>query len=61
MDRHRSRPTHPAAHHHEAPQGKKANGDPHLVPLTSQAITALENVRTLSGHGRYVAPLYPDL
>jgi integrase len=34
----------------------KTNGRPHLVPLASQALTALEEIRPLTGHGTYVFP-----
>lgn len=34
----------------------KANGRPHFVPLSRQALALLEEVRPLSGHGRYVFP-----
>ncbi len=34
----------------------KLNGRPHLVPLASQALAILADVRPLSGHGRFVFP-----
>ncbi len=34
----------------------KANGRPHLVPLASQALALLADLRPLTGHGRYVFP-----
>jgi integrase len=30
--------------------------EPHLVPLSSQAVAILRDVKTLTGHGRYVFP-----
>ena len=35
---------------------QKINGRPHLVPLAPQALAALEELRPLTGHGRYVFP-----
>ena len=35
---------------------EKINGRPHLVPLAPQALDVLEELRPLSGHGRYVFP-----
>jgi integrase len=35
---------------------QKINGRPHLVPLVPQALAALEELRPLTGHGRYVFP-----
>ena len=35
---------------------EKANGRPHLVPLARQAVVILEDLRPLTGHGRYVFP-----
>ena len=35
---------------------EKINGRPHLVPLAPQALEVLEELRPLSGHGRYVFP-----
>ena len=35
---------------------QKVNGRPHFVPLAPQALTALKEMRSLSGHGRYVFP-----
>jgi len=32
----------------------KANGDPHVVPLASQAIAILKELQPITGHGRYV-------
>lgn len=32
----------------------KLNGRPHLVPLATQAVTALRDIQPLTGHGRYV-------
>jgi integrase len=34
----------------------KVNGRPHLVPLASQALAILDDLRPLTGHGRYVFP-----
>lgn len=34
----------------------KLNGRPHLVPLPAQAVAILEDLRPLTGHGRYVFP-----
>lgn len=34
----------------------KLNGRPHLVPLAPQALAILEELRPLTGHGRYVFP-----
>jgi integrase len=34
----------------------KINGRPHLVPLAPQALAALEEIRPLTGHGRFVFP-----
>ncbi len=34
----------------------KTNGRPHLVPLAAQALAVLEDLRPLTGHGRYVFP-----
>lgn len=34
----------------------KTNGRPHLVPLSTQALTVLEELRPLTGHGRFVFP-----
>jgi integrase len=34
----------------------KVNGRPHLVPLAPQALAVLEDLRPLTGHGRYVFP-----
>lgn len=34
----------------------KMNGRPHLVPLAKQALQVLEELRPLTGHGRYVFP-----
>lgn len=35
---------------------EKANGAPHLVPLAPQALKVLEELRPLTGHGRYLFP-----
>lgn len=35
---------------------EKANGIPHLVPLAPQALAIFEELRPLTGHGRYVFP-----
>jgi integrase len=37
-------------------KAEKANGPPHLVPLASQAVTVLSDLRPLTGSGRYVFP-----
>ena len=34
----------------------KVNGRPHMVPLAAQALAVLAELRTLTGHGRYVFP-----
>lgn len=34
----------------------KLNGRPHLVPLAPQALVILDELRPLTGHGRYVFP-----
>lgn len=34
----------------------KVNGRPHLVPLATQAVTILQELCPLTGHGRYVFP-----
>lgn len=34
----------------------KINGRPHLVPLVRQALAVLDDLRPLTGHGRYVFP-----
>lgn len=36
--------------------GDKTNGRPHLVPLAPQSVAALQEVRPLTSHGRYVFP-----
>jgi integrase len=35
---------------------QKINGRPHLVPLAPQALTLLDELRPLTGHGKYVFP-----
>jgi integrase len=35
---------------------EKANGRPHLVPLAPQALNVLNDLKPLTGHGRYVFP-----
>lgn len=35
---------------------EKANGDPHVVPLPTQAVALLRDLHHLTGHGRYVFP-----
>jgi integrase len=35
---------------------QKLNGRPHLVPLAPQTVALLEEIRPLTGHGRYVFP-----
>lgn len=35
---------------------QKLNGRPHLVPLAGQALDILEEIRPLTGHGKYVFP-----
>jgi integrase len=35
---------------------EKANGRPHVVPLAPQALTILNELHPLTGHGRYVFP-----
>ena len=34
----------------------KEQGDPHVVPMPSQAVTLLRDLHKLTGHGRYVFP-----
>jgi integrase len=34
----------------------KENGRPHLVPLARQAVQILDDLRPLTGHGKYVFP-----
>ena len=34
----------------------KASGNPHIVPLSTQAIAILRDLHPLTGHGRYVFP-----
>jgi integrase len=34
----------------------KTNGRPHLVPLASQAVAVLNDLKPLTGHGQYVFP-----
>jgi integrase len=36
------------------------NGRPHLVPLASQAVSALQDIRPLTGRSRYVFPAVGD-
>lgn len=38
------------------PAGKMKMREPHLVPLSRQAVGILEELQPLSGHGRYVFP-----
>lgn len=35
---------------------EKENGEPHAVPLPTQAVALLRNLHPLTGHGRYVFP-----
>ena len=35
---------------------EKLNGDPHAVPLPTQAVAMLRDLQPLAGHGRYVFP-----
>ena len=35
---------------------EKENGDPHAVPLPTQAVKLLRELHPLTGHGRYVFP-----
>jgi integrase len=37
-------------------KAEKANGVPHLVPLSKQAVEILRELQPLTGHGRYVFP-----
>jgi integrase len=37
-------------------RSQKLNGRPHLVPLAGQALEILEEIRPLTGHGKYVFP-----
>ena len=34
----------------------KANGEDHIVPLPKQAVSLLESLQPMTGHGRYVFP-----
>jgi integrase len=34
----------------------KENGDPHAVPMPTQAVALLRSIQPLTGHGRYVFP-----
>lgn len=45
----------PAAKMKRTVQGK-LNGRPHLVPLAPQAVDLLQELKPLTGHGRYVFP-----
>ncbi len=38
------------------PAGRMKMREPHLVPLSNQALAILEEIRPLTGHGRYVFP-----
>ena len=40
----------------KASMSDKINGRPHLVPLAAQAVAIFEELRPLTGHGRYVFP-----
>jgi integrase len=35
---------------------EKENGDPHIVPLPTQAVALLRSLQPITGHGRYVFP-----
>jgi len=35
---------------------EKKNGDPHVVPMPTQAVALLRGLRPITGHGRYVFP-----
>ncbi len=35
---------------------EKENGQPHIVPLSTQAVSLLKNIQPLTGHARYVFP-----
>jgi integrase len=37
-------------------KNQKLNGRPHLVPLASQALAYLKELKPITGHGRYVFP-----
>lgn len=37
-------------------KGDKVNGQPHDVPLSTQAVAILRDLKPLTGHGRYVFP-----
>lgn len=37
-------------------KAEKANGEPHFVPLATQAVAILKELHPLTGHGRYVFP-----
>jgi integrase len=40
----------------KARKDQKTNARPHLVPLAKQAITILDDIKSLTGHGQYVFP-----
>lgn len=44
------------AEHMKSSKHEKANGKPHIVPLSSQALDVLNSIKPLTGHGRYVFP-----
>jgi integrase len=44
------------AGHWEIPASKMKMKRPHIVPLSTQALTLLRNIQTLTGRGRYVFP-----
>lgn len=35
---------------------EKANGEAHVIPLPTQALTLLKSIQPITGHGRYVFP-----
>lgn len=37
-------------------KAEKEQGEPHMVPLPTQAVALLRNLKPLTGHGRYVFP-----
>jgi integrase len=43
-------------HQWEIPAEKMKMGQPHIVPLSTQAVTLLEQLQPLTGRGRYVFP-----
>ncbi|WP_353375695.1 hypothetical protein [Microbulbifer sp. NBRC 101763] len=44
------------AKHIELPSEKVKMGQPHIIPLAEQAIALLQELKPLTGHGKYVFP-----